>query len=285
MAKAATAAAEPEGNGRYIWDQVVATDPQYTKGFSRGGGFKGTAINALYNIGRATKIFGPMGIGFGYTVQSEQILTGHPIRNKADEIIASQLIHEIKINFWYRDPASKERGEFPSSGATTFVQQVGKDNGYLTTDEEVVKKSITDAISKALSWLGFSADVFLGLYDDNKYVNDAKKHFDKANDDDPAGEALASKPAPKPEAKPAINDPRKQAPLEEMPKLSYADRCEQRIAEITDKGLLQGLWEEIKASAEWAELVKADRAGAAALKQKIAKRAAEIAKQNDTDLG
>ncbi len=32
------------------------------------------------------------------------------------------------------------------------------------------KKARTDALTKGLSELGFNADVFLGLYDDNKYV-------------------------------------------------------------------------------------------------------------------
>ncbi|WP_434771820.1 hypothetical protein [Pseudomonas entomophila] len=40
----------------------------------------------------------------------------------------------------------------------------------MTTDGEAPKKSLTDAIKKALSMLSFSADVFLGLFDDNAYV-------------------------------------------------------------------------------------------------------------------
>jgi hypothetical protein len=36
---------------------------------------------------------------------------------------------------------------------------------------------MTDGLTKALSHLGFSADVFLGRFDDNKYVADLKKEF------------------------------------------------------------------------------------------------------------
>ena len=44
-------------------------------------------------------------------------------------------------------------------------------------DDEWAKKIETDITTKALSKLGFNADVFLGRYDDNKYVNNMKKKF------------------------------------------------------------------------------------------------------------
>ena len=34
-----------------------------------------------------------------------------------------------------------------------------------------MKKVATDALTKGLSKLGFNADVFMGMFDDNKYVN------------------------------------------------------------------------------------------------------------------
>jgi hypothetical protein len=36
---------------------------------------------------------------------------------------------------------------------------------------------MTDALTKGLSQLGFNADVFLGLYDDNKYVEAVRREF------------------------------------------------------------------------------------------------------------
>jgi len=36
---------------------------------------------------------------------------------------------------------------------------------------------MTDALTKAFSHLGVSADVFLGLFDNNKYVSDMKEKF------------------------------------------------------------------------------------------------------------
>jgi hypothetical protein len=42
-------------------------------------------------------------------------------------------------------------------------------------DDECYKKIQTDALTKALSRLGFNADIFMGLWDDNRYVEQVKK--------------------------------------------------------------------------------------------------------------
>ena len=50
-----------------------------------------------------------------------------------------------------------------------------KKNGGL--DDEAPKKAMTDALTKAFSHLGVSADVFLGMFDNSKYVEDMKEKF------------------------------------------------------------------------------------------------------------
>jgi hypothetical protein len=42
-------------------------------------------------------------------------------------------------------------------------------------NEDAPKMSVTDGLTKALSHLGFNADVFLGEYDGNKYAADSGK--------------------------------------------------------------------------------------------------------------
>lgn len=44
--------------------------------------------------------------------------------------------------------------------------------GYLKIDEEAFKKIETNTVSKALAKLGFNADVFLGKFEDNNYVQE-----------------------------------------------------------------------------------------------------------------
>jgi hypothetical protein len=143
-----------------LWQSVEKTDPKYTKAFTKGGGFSGTAINAIYLIRKATELWGPMGGTWGPEIVDEKYVPGGE----------GTIIHVLRINL--RHPY----GSVPSFGQTTFV---GQNKNGVFTDEEAPKKSLTDATTKALSMLGFSADVFLGLYDDNKYVNDRKTEFSK----------------------------------------------------------------------------------------------------------
>lgn len=155
----------------HIWEQVERTDPRHTKSFQRSGGFSGTAINAVYLARQATQVFGPMGIGWGVEIVDETIMQGAPMLHDG-AVIGHELIHKLRINLWYLD--NGQRGEVTHFGQTTFV---GKNKYGPYTDEEAPKKSLTDATSKALSLLGFAADVHLGLYDDNKYVSDLRREF------------------------------------------------------------------------------------------------------------
>lgn len=154
-----------------IWDAVQATDPKYTKAFNRGGGFKGTATNATYLAKKATEQFGPCGIGWGVNVVNEQLITGAPHMSEG-VVIANDIIHKLHVKFWY--VLDGMRGEIEQFGQT---QMVGKNKNGFYTDEEAPKKSMTDAMSKCLSLLGFSADIHLGLYDDNKYVSEMQEKF------------------------------------------------------------------------------------------------------------
>lgn len=163
-----------------IWNVAKHTDPSFTKSFRRQGGFGGTAVNQTYRIMRATEVFGPVGIGFGWKVLQEQILTGAPILSGDGAVIAHEQIHLLKVELWYQLLDDKwgqfkgRIGKIESYGQTTFV---GRDRNGLFTDEEAPKKSLTDAVTKALSWLGFAADVHMGFWDDDKYVSDMKRRF------------------------------------------------------------------------------------------------------------
>lgn len=155
-----------------LWQSVEKTDPKYTKQFNRGGGFKGTATNATYLARKATERFGPCGTGWGINVLSEEVFTGAPHLNSEGQVIANDMIHKVHARLWY--VLDGVRGEVEQFGQT---QIVGKNKNGFYTDEEAPKKSLTDAMSKCLSLLGFSADIHLGMYDDNKYVAELQEEF------------------------------------------------------------------------------------------------------------
>lgn len=173
-----------------IWKLVERTDPSYTKAFTQNGG--GTAINGTYTEMRATEIFGPKGIGWGVKVVEERFDKGAPIMQKAKDSAGNEVKqvipdgsggfvcevnHTVRIILWFIQDG--QRGEIEAYGCTPYITQ----NKYgLNTDGEAPKKSLTDAMKKALSGLGFSADIFLGLYDIGAYVDEAKAEFSAKNE-------------------------------------------------------------------------------------------------------
>lgn len=144
-----------------IWNQVSKTNPEHTSKVEQRGGF--TAIDAMYQIQRATEVFGPVGQGWGYRCDHGTIPVGQAIICTCDVVI------------WWSD--GKQEGDEwrntfgPIRGTNWLFDAKGR------YDEDAPKKAMTDALTKGLSHLGFSADVFLGLYDDNKYVEQLKREF------------------------------------------------------------------------------------------------------------
>ncbi len=136
-----------------LWDAVSKTDPAHTKTVNQRGGF--TAIGANYQIKMATEQFGPIGIGWGY-------IAGEPI--------FSGTVIIVPVTMWHGE-RSNTFG--PELGCEAMVSQ-GRD-GKDRIDTDAPKKATTDALTKLLSRLGFNADVFLGLFDDNKYVQQRER--------------------------------------------------------------------------------------------------------------
>lgn len=174
-----------DGDNLGIWNRVYKTDAKFTKEFSNNGG--GTSINGTYMVMQATKVFGPQGINWGVEIIEERFDNGAPILRPVrqqdgstiQEIIPNgaggylcEVNHTVKIRLWYKHGG--KTGEVTSYGCTPYIYATN--SGKLFSDGEAPKKSLTDATKKALSQLGFSADVFLGLYDDLAYrqENDAE---------------------------------------------------------------------------------------------------------------
>lgn len=148
----------------HIWDQVEKTDPSATKEATVSGQ-KITSIKGQYMIKRATEVFGPVGIGWGWRVIEERFDQGGEVRKDTGEVIGHEVGHTVRICLWFE--SNGKRGEVEQYGCTPFTY---KSKWGVTTDTEAPKKSLTDAVKKALAMLGFSADIFMGMYDDRDYV-------------------------------------------------------------------------------------------------------------------
>ena len=55
------------------------------------------------------------------------------------------------------------------------------DRNCTMVDDNFAKKIETDALTKAISKLGFNADIFMGKFDDVRYVEEMKKEFKEPN--------------------------------------------------------------------------------------------------------
>ena len=138
-----------------LWNAVEKTNPKYTKqvGFGR----KFTTVNAQYQVRCATEQFGPLGKGWG--IDNEFF----------NPVIEGLIGYTAKL--WWQDSDGKH--SFDINASISTHSKSGK------LDDECFKKVTTDALTKGLSKLGFNADVFMGQYDDNKYVAQMKKEFSK----------------------------------------------------------------------------------------------------------
>lgn len=136
-----------------IWEIVCKTDPSVVKNTGRAGGLK--AICAQSQLKEATKLWGPYGEKWGINNLSFEYL---PLGSETPIEIA------LTGTFYFPD------GEF----------EMSNDMAY-RPGQECRKKLITDLRSKCLSTLGFNSDVFEGMYDDNRYVQqlqDEKQNAD-----------------------------------------------------------------------------------------------------------
>jgi hypothetical protein len=159
-----------------LWKLVERTDPAQTKPIT-GKPYKGTSPKPYFIVHEATRVFGPCGIGWGFNIVSDRVEDGAP----------GDRVHIVHIKVWYIH--GDKRGEVEHVGQTMFC---GKNKNGPYTDEDAPKKSVTDALVKALSMIGFAGDIFMGRYDDSKYVNDLREDFsEKPAQDDSTGTYLA----------------------------------------------------------------------------------------------
>lgn len=145
-----------------LWDSVEKTDPKHVKAIT-GKSYQGSSPKPHYLVRKATETFGPCGIGWGFNIVSERI----------EEGAGGEKMHIAHVRLWYKWRG--ETGSVEHVGGTQFSGT--RSSGKPFTDEDAPKKSITDALVKALSMVGFAGDIFMGRYDDSKYVNEVKAEF------------------------------------------------------------------------------------------------------------
>ena len=137
-----------------IFLEVSVTDPKYTKSVKVAGKVPFTNIDTYYLIDEATKRFGFYGKGFGLKDISYEYMD-----------IADTKVAIIHATFFFPD------GSFPITSSDKFVYKTKA--GYDMIDTDIFKKLETNTLAKALSKIGFGADVYRGKFEDYNYVDEA----------------------------------------------------------------------------------------------------------------
>jgi len=151
-----------------LWRKVETTPTSQVKS-GQIGAHKCKSVKPHFQRMKATEIFGPYGKGWGVYPESEKF---------ERHVIGDTHLMNYKAVLWYILDDAK--CEFPIY-ATEKEAYMTK-SGYMSIDVSTDKKVATNALTKGLSFLGFSADVFHGLYDDATYI-DALQNKENVNSD------------------------------------------------------------------------------------------------------
>ena len=135
-----------------LWSSVEKTNLDFVKKVNQRGGY--TAICPQYQLKKATEKFGSYGKGFGLSESNFDMSI-----YEYDGVV----IHKA-VFFYVLDG---ERCDFPISNA---IQAAKTTQNGKYVDIDFAKKVETNTVSKALSKIGFNADVYLGLFEDDDYL-------------------------------------------------------------------------------------------------------------------
>ena len=150
-------------DNKALWLRVCVTDPKAVKEIT-GKQYKGNSPKPYWIVERLTDEFGPCGLGWGFSIISERF----------ERFSDSDSLHIAAVKFWY--VLDGKRGELEQIGQTkaTYTSAQGK----FIIDEDAPKKSVTDALVKCASYIGFAGDIFAGRWDDSKYVQEAGREWE-----------------------------------------------------------------------------------------------------------
>lgn len=153
-----------------LWNRAFKTDPSRVKKIT-GKDYGGSSPSPYYIVQRLTEEFGVCGEGWGVQIVSERM----------ERLGPDDVLHIAHVRLWFQREGNL-RGEIEQLGQTKACYRTKGESGYLKVDEDAPKKSVTDALVKCASYLGFAGDIFSGRWDDSKYVHELQKEFSEARD-------------------------------------------------------------------------------------------------------
>ena len=142
-------------NNRQFWDRVAQPPKDALKQIS-GGRLKGmTDISPQWRLEAMTDLFGPIGIGWWYTIDDLS----------TRDAPGGEVLAFARISLYYTHDGTVSQ-PIPGIGGSMMVS--GEKNGLYASDE-AYKMALTDALSVAFKALGIGADIYRGRWDGSKY--------------------------------------------------------------------------------------------------------------------
>jgi len=180
-----------------IWNRLEKTPLYMIKSFKGKGGFRGSAVTSQLQRRNMVKLFGDIGHGWGLdNVEIKFEVLGGDARNTLCVGMA---------DFWYVHPEDGERKVYKvGADMWVFYSYFADGKTQWRRDNDVVKKVMTDMTTKGMSFIGANADVFYGLFDDNKYVERMRKEY--------GGDFITDDPYPEKKEPVGGEDKKKQRP-------------------------------------------------------------------------
>ena len=151
-----------------LWGKVFVTDKAHVTEI-KGKSYKGNSPRPYYLIQKATETFGPCGIGWGYRIVeqgTQEVRYPEPLGNTGNTVERLMINHWVLVEFWYKLDGVKSE-PIQQYGGTKLSYRTS--TGKQEFDEDAQKKSVTDALIKCMSCVGFAGDIFSGRWDDSKY--------------------------------------------------------------------------------------------------------------------
>lgn len=143
-------------NTRY-WE-ALKRPPESALKKINGGRLSGkTDISPQWRVKAMTEQFGPVGTGWKYEIVNTWTVPG------GDELFAF-----AQVNLYYRE-GDAWSDAIPGIGGSKLMQL---EKSGLYANDEGFKMAVTDALSVAMKTLGVAADIYLGLWDGSKYVDE-----------------------------------------------------------------------------------------------------------------
>ena len=141
-----------------IWEQVERPPEDALKSINSGR-LKGmTDISPLWRMKIMTEIFGPCGIGWGWSPDKLWTEPGHN----------NEVMCFAEVTLWYIH--GEKTGYVPGVGGSKIVEHFAGKN-YSISNDEGFKMATTDALSTAMKAIGVGADIYAGKWDGSKYID------------------------------------------------------------------------------------------------------------------